>query len=140
MTNNADQEATQEPESARQQASVLIEGLRDFDFRQMLTPRVIPVLYVLAMGFSAMLSIYLVMQGFRDSWLMGLLWLFLLGPALFIALVVAARIALEFLVSVFHIALHVEEVTAAAGRIEGQTEDIRSDLPRIQFWRSWTRK
>lgn len=124
----------------RIQLGELITGLRDFEFREMLTPRVIPSLYLLAIALAAVVSLYLVVLGFRDSWLMGAAWLFLLGPLLFLALVVAARIALEFLVSIFHLALHVEQVTAAASRIEGQTEDIRSDLPRIQFWRSWTRK
>lgn len=140
MTEGDGKAANSRKAALRIQAGELLAGLRDFDFREMLTPRVIPSLYLLAIGLAGVLSVYLVALGFRDSWLMGAAWLFVLGPTLFVTLVVAARITLELLVSIFHLALHVEEVTKAAGRIEGQTEDIRSDLPRIQFWRSWTRK
>lgn len=122
----------------RERVGELLSGLMDFEFREMLTPRVVPSLYLLSIALAVLLSVYLTMLGFRESWFEGLAWLLVLGPALLLALCIAARIALEFLISIFHLALHVEDVTAATRRIEGQTGEIHSDLPRIRFWRSWT--
>lgn len=139
MDKDRDDVASHDATGVRAQLHVrareMVDGLCDFEFREMFTPRVVPSLYLLGIVLAALVTLYSVMHGFRESLALGLAWLFVFGPALFLALVVAVRIGLEFLVSIFHLALHVEQVTRAAERIEGQTGEIHSELPRIRFWR-----
>lgn len=116
-----------------------VAGLGDVQFRQLLTPRMLPTIYVLGIALSAMLTLYLIVHGFRDDWLTGLAWLLLLGPAVFLALVGALRIGLEFLLAIFRLVVHVERLDEVAHTIQGQTEEIAEDLPRIQFWRAFSR-
>jgi hypothetical protein len=116
-----------------------VVGLSDVQFRQLLTPRMLPTIYVLGIALAAMLTLYLIVDGFRDGWLAGIVWLLLLGPAVFLALVGALRIGLEFLLAIFRLVLHVERLDEVAHTIQGQTEEIAEDLPRIQFWRAFTR-
>ncbi len=116
-----------------------VVGLADVQFRQMLTPRMLPTIYLLGIVLAVMLTLYLIASGFRDSWRAGLLWLLVLGPAVFLALVGALRILLEFLLAIFRLVVHVERLDEVAHTIQGQTEEIAEDLPRIQFWRSFTR-
>lgn len=121
------------------QARRLLRGLADLQFREMVTPRMLPTIYGAGLVLAALLTLYLVAVAFRDSWGEGMAWLLLLGPAVFISLVGALRIGLEFLLAIFRLALHVERLDDIAHRIHGQTEEIAEDLPRIQFWRAFSR-
>jgi hypothetical protein len=116
-----------------------VVGLADVQFRQMLTPRMLPAIYLLGIVFAAMLTLYLIVQALRDDWISGLLWLLLLGPAVFLALVGALRIGLEFVLALFRLVVHVERLDEVAHTIQGQTEEIAEDLPRIQSWRAFSR-
>ncbi len=116
-----------------------VAGLSDFQFRSMVTPRMLPTIYLLGIVLSAILTLYLIASGFRSSALLGVLWLIVLGPATFLALVAALRIGMEFLLAIFRLVVHVERLDDVAHRIQGQTEEIAEDLPRIQFWRAFTR-
>jgi hypothetical protein len=117
----------------------LVVGLMDVQFRQMLTPRMLPTIYLLGIVLAAMLTLYLIVHGFRDGWFTGLVWLLLLGPAVFLALVGALRIGLEIVLAIFRLVVHVERLDEVAHTIQGQTEEIAEDLPRIQFWRAFSR-
>lgn len=79
---------------------------------------------------------YSVAWGFRQSWWLGAVWLFVAGPALFLAVVTAVRVFLEFVMTVFRIAFFLESMGSQVDSLAGQTEEIAEDLPRIQFWRS----
>ncbi|MFA5938583.1 MAG: DUF4282 domain-containing protein [Sinimarinibacterium sp.] len=136
-----------EPQSEQPQAADspfseirrLVIGLMDVQFSEMLTPKLLPTIYSLGIVFSALLTLYLVAMGFRESWGHGVAWLVLLGPASFIALVGALRMGLELMLAIFRLVVHVERLDEIAHRIHGQTEEIAEDLPRIQFWRAFTR-
>ena len=43
------------------------------------------------------------------------------------------------MLAIFRLVVHVERLDEIAHRIHGQTEEIAEDLPRIQFWRAFTR-
>lgn len=136
-----------EPQSEQRQATpsqfsqlrTLVVGLMDVQFSQMLTPKLLPTIYSLGIGFAAVLTLYLIAMGFRESWGQGVAWLVVLGPAVFIALVAALRMGLELMLAIFRLVVHVERLDDIAHRIQGQTEEIAEDLPRIQFWRAFTR-
>lgn len=117
----------------------LVVGLMDVQFSEMLTPRLLPTIYSLGIVFSGLLTLYLIAMGFRESWGYGVVWLVVLGPATFLALVGALRMGLEFMLAIFRVVVHVERLDEIAHRIHGQTEEIAEDLPRIQFWRAFTR-
>lgn len=110
-----------------------LRGLFDLQFRRLLTPRMLPTLFVLAIGASAWAVLVYVAQGFAQSMGLGLLRLLLIGPIVFLVLVTLARVLLELCLAVFRIAVH-------ASRMAGHTEDIAGGLPRIQFWKTPRRK
>ena len=105
-----------------------LRNLFDLEFRQLLTPRMLPTLFVLAIVASALWVLAYIGQGFGESIREGLLRL-LLGPLAFLCLVTFARIALELCLAIFRLAVY-------ASRMAGHTEDIAGGLPRIQFWKS----
>ncbi|MEQ1439387.1 DUF4282 domain-containing protein [Fontimonas sp. SYSU GA230001] len=117
----------------------LVLGLADVQFSEMLTPRLLPTIYGLGIVFAALLTLYRIAMGFRESWGQGVAWLVIVGPATFLAVVGALRIGLEFMLAIFRVVVHVERLDEIAHRIHGQTEEIAEDLPRIQFWRAFSR-
>lgn len=106
-----------------------LRNLFDLQFKQLLTPRMLPTLFLLAILASGIWVIGYVAEGFSVSLFHGLLRLLLLGPAAFLTLVTLARIALELCLAIFRLAVH-------ASRMAGHTEDIAGGLPRITFWKS----
>jgi hypothetical protein len=99
------------------------------------TTRLLPIVYRVAFSAIAVGVAWQVIRGFSSSWLHGLLWLFVLGPAIFLGAVTVLRVFLELVISIFRIAVHVEYVSRRLVDIADQTEEIATDLPRIQFWR-----
>jgi hypothetical protein len=110
-----------------------LRNLFDLQFKQLLTPRMLPTLFLLAIVASAIWVAAYVAEGFSTSRYQGLLRLLLLGPAAFLTLVTLARIALELCLAIFRLAVY-------AGRMAGHTEDIAGGLPRITFWKSGRRR
>jgi hypothetical protein len=107
----------------------------------------LPTIYVLGIIVSALAAISLTISGFQTSFLNGLVWLCLLGPAVFLTLVTTWRIILELCYAFFQLLLMVQDVTGVVDRISGQAdqigdavEQVQSDLPRITFWRSSKKK
>jgi hypothetical protein len=121
---------------ARQDGQSLLSGLFDLQFQTIVTTQMLPAIYGLAIALAGVASLYFVFWGFGHSWWMGTAWLLLFGPALFLAVIIAIRVTLEFVLTVFRIALFLETLGTQIDSIAAQTEEISDDLPRIQFWRS----
>ncbi len=115
------------------QAGEFLRNLFDLEFRRLLTPRMLPTLFVVAIIASALWVLAYAIQGFSNSMGEGLLRLLLIGPLAFLCMVTLARVMLELCLAVFRLAVH-------ASRMAGHTEDIAGGLPRIQFWKAGRRK
>ncbi|MDN5862554.1 MAG: DUF4282 domain-containing protein [Salinisphaera sp.] len=114
--------------------------LFDLQMRQIVTTRMLPFIYGSAIALAGLLSVYSIVWAFEHGFWEGIAWLLLVGPGLFLAVVITVRVLLEFVLIVFRIACYMEVM---GGQIEGiadQTEDIAGDLPRIMFWRKWGRE
>jgi hypothetical protein len=114
-------------------AGEYLRNLFDLQFRRLMTPRMLPTLFVVAIIGSALWVITYVAQGFAKSQGEGLLRLLLIGPLAFLTLVTVARVALELCLAIFRMAVH-------ASRMAGHTEDIAGGLPRITFWKAGGRR
>jgi hypothetical protein len=114
-------------------AGEFLRNLFDLQFRRLMTPRMLPTLFVLSIVASALWVLAFIGQGFSRSPGEGLLRLLLIGPLAFLTLVTCARVALELCLAIFRVAVH-------ASRMAGHTEDIAGGLPRIQFWKASRRK
>jgi hypothetical protein len=110
-----------------------LRSLFDIEFRRLLTPRMLPTLFVFAIIASGLAVFGFVLEGFAVSTGSGLIRLLLTGPLAFLVLVVLARVALEFCLVLFRIAVHVNKMA-------GHTEEIAGGLPRIQFWKPTRKK
>ncbi len=106
-----------------------LRNLFDLQFKQLLTPRMLPTLFMLAILASGLWVAAYVADGFARDLYHGLLRLLLLGPSAFLILVTLARIALELCLAIFRLAVY-------ASRMAGHTEDIAGGLPRITFWKT----
>lgn len=126
------------PNKFTSNAATLLGGLFDLQFRTIITTQMMPIIYGMAILFSALAALYCVIWGFGQSWWMGLLWLLIAGPALFIALITTVRVVLEFVLTVFRLSCYVEAVAGQVEGIAGQTEGISESLPRIRFWKSFS--
>ncbi|MDE0853096.1 MAG: DUF4282 domain-containing protein [Nevskia sp.] len=114
-------------------AGEFLRNLFDLQFRRLLTPRMLPTLFVLAIVASALWVVAYTAQGFSHSLGEGLLRLLLTGPLAFLTLVTCVRVALELCLAIFRLAVH-------ASRMAGHTEDIAGGLPRITFWKTPRRR
>jgi hypothetical protein len=106
-----------------------LRDLFDLRFSKPIAVRMLPGVYGLGIAVSALFTGYVVVNALRDSLLEGLAWLLLLGPAMFIGLVTALRMLLEFALAVFRMAWYVEHVA-------GHTEEMRKDMPKFGWWRT----
>ena len=52
-----------------------------------------------------------------------------------VAVAVILRISLEFILTLFRLAVAVEDLEQSVQGIAGRTHEIAHDLPRIQFWK-----
>lgn len=108
-------------------------GLADFEFRSLMTPRMMPALYLLAIFASAWVVVVYAIEGFTMSTAQGMVRAFLIAPVGFVVLVTLARVALELCLVMFRIAVHISKMA-------GHTEEIAGGFPKITFWKSFKRK
>jgi hypothetical protein len=108
-------------------------GLADLEFRSLMTPRMMPALYLLAIIASAWAVITYVIEGFTASYTQGLVRAVLIAPMAFVVLVTLVRVALELCLVIFRIAVHINKMA-------GHTEEIAGGFPKITFWKSFRRK
>lgn len=112
----------------------LLRQLFDFDMRQIVTTRMLPLIYRVAVLAMAALVVLGIVTAFIQSWMAGLVWL-LFGPVVFLILVVVVRVFLEFVMAVFRMLVYIEILDRRTSTIQGHTEEVVQDLPRIQFWK-----
>ena len=122
--------ASAEPQ-ARGWRALLAEFCRelfDLRFTTFMTTRMLPGVYGLGIVLAGCFTTYVVALQFKDSFRDGLAWL-VLGPLMFVGLVTALRITLEFVLAVFRVAWYVEQVAS-------HTETVSQELPRFGFLRT----
>lgn len=112
----------------------LLRHLFDFEMREIVTTRMLPLIYRFAVMAMAALVVLGVVTAFIQSLWTGLVWL-VFGPIVFLILVVAVRVLLEFVMAVFRMLVYIEILDRRTQTIEGHTEEVVQDLPRIQFWK-----
>lgn len=112
----------------------LLRNLFDFEMREIVTTRMLPLIYRFAVVSMAALVVLGVVSAFIQSVWLGLVWL-VFGPIVFVMLVVVVRVFLEFVMAVFRMLVYIEILDRRTSTIEGHTEEVVQDLPRIQFWK-----
>lgn len=112
----------------------LLRNLFDFDMREIITTRMLPLIYRVAVMAMAALVLLGIVTAFIQSLWTGVVWL-LFGPVVFLILVVVVRVFLEFVMAVFRMLVYIEILDRRTHTIEGYTEEVVQDLPRIQFWK-----
>ncbi len=112
----------------------LLRSLFDFEMREIITTRMLPLIYRFAVLAMAALTLLGVVTALIQSLWLGLVWL-LFGPVVFLMLVVVVRVFLEFVMAVFRMLVYIEILDRRTSAIEGHTEEVVQDLPRIQFWK-----
>lgn len=112
----------------------LLRSLFDLEMREIITTRMLPLIYrfaIMAMGAVVLLG---VATAFVQSVWLGLVWL-VFGPIVYLILIVVVRVFLEFVMAVFRMLVYIEILDRRTHTIEGYTEEVVQDLPRIQFWK-----
>jgi hypothetical protein len=127
-SSSAAPQADSPPQGLWPNLALFLHDLFDLEFRTLLTTRMLPFIYGLGIVLAALITAYTVLSVFRHSVVEGFVWLLFLGPLMFIGLVTALRITLEFVLAVFRMLWHVEQVT-------GKTDLILKDMPRFGFWK-----
>jgi Domain of unknown function (DUF4282) len=79
-----------------------IASLFDFSFTEMITPKVIKLIYVLLVAVSGLITLGIIIAGFSQGVAAGLLTL-ILSPLFFLWFVFWSRVYLEFIIAYFHI-------------------------------------
>ena len=114
----------------KSRSSRYLQALFDINFNEFITIQMLPWVYGMAIVASAGLALYLTVAAFFVSPWKGIVYVFFVGPGLFLVCLTAVRVALEFIVAVFRIAENVVQLS-------GITENLEelSDLPsRISLW------
>lgn len=125
----------------RRDALAVLRNLVDFRLRTIITTTMAPAIYVfLSFGVVAF-NLFLTVEAFARSLAAGLFWLLLALPIGTIIGLIAVRVLLESLLSLFRIVLYMETLMEQLQTLRGQTESIADrvedlPLPRIQFWRT----
>ncbi len=112
----------------------LLRNLFDFEMREIVTTRMLPLIYRLAVISMGALVLLGIATAFIQSFWLGLVWL-IFGPIVFLILVVVVRVFLEFVMAVFRMLVFIEILDRRTSAIEGHTEEVVQDLPRIKFWK-----
>jgi hypothetical protein len=102
------------PSATADEARGLFSSLFDLSFTTFVTSKLIKVLYALAILFAALVAAALLVSGFSQGSLVGLLML-IVAPIVFLATVIYARVLLEIMIVVFRMAEHLAEI-AQQGR------------------------
>ena len=126
-------EATAPPSRRR----TIIHGIFDMQFTALITTKMMPAVYALIMALAVLLCVFLTVDAFLTSWFKGMLWLILVDPTIFLALVIVTRIVLELILAIFALLAGMEQMTELLVRMTGTVEGVAADMPRVPFRRSW---
>ena len=98
----------------------LLSGLTDLSFTRFITTKIIKILYIVAIAFTAISTLGLIVSGFSQGFLAGLgtLIVSLIGFALS---VIWIRVALELVIVVFRIADNTRIIAHAANPTAGSS-------------------
>ncbi len=121
--------------AARADVVEIFHGLIDVQLRSVVTTKMAPVIYIFLVAGAGAVDFYLMLQAFQHSLGFGLVYLLLILPLTFIAAVIAVRVGMEVILSIFRILVNMESMMGQMNTLRGQTEAIAEDMPRIQFWR-----
>lgn len=117
--------------------SEFIKALGDINFNHIVTTRMLPTIYVAGIMFAAFLALSLIVSTWATSnWLFRFLWSFVFAPVLFIGVVTTWRVILELCLSIFEMTVVVRLLHTEVEKVSGVTDEIATDLPRIQFWKT----
>ncbi len=78
-------------------------SLFDMSFSSLVTTKVIKVIYVITLIFLTLLALLLVFAGFRVSTGLGVAFLLIVAPLVWLVTLVYARVGLEFIIAVFRV-------------------------------------
>jgi hypothetical protein len=78
-------------------------SLFDISFKNIITPKIIKVLYVLAMIVIGLITVVYIAVAFNANAGLGVVTLLILGPLYFFFSLIWTRVALEFIMAVFAI-------------------------------------
>ena len=92
----------------------VLSSLFDLSFTTFITSKLIKVLYAMAIALAALVAATLLVSGFSQGTLVGLLML-IVAPIVFLGTVIYARVLLEIMIVVFRMAEHLAEI-AQQGR------------------------
>jgi hypothetical protein len=81
-----------------------LRGLYDFSFIQFVSPKIMKFLYFLSILSACLIALLLVVGGFKVSMLFGIFSLLIGAPLVFLLIVICARVLLETILVIFHIA------------------------------------
>ena len=96
-------------------------SLFDFSFQSFITSKIIRILFILSIIGAGLCYLMMIIVGFQASAAIGVLNLLIIGPIVFLLIVIYARVILEIIMVVCSIAENV-------GSIARQTStDIQSD-------------
>jgi len=117
--------------------SEFVKALSDINFNHIVTTRILPTIYIAGIVFAALLALSLAVSSWgSNSWPARLIWSFVFSPMLFIGLVTIWRVVLELCLSIFEMTVIVRSLHTEIEKVSGVTDEIASDLPRIQFWKT----
>jgi hypothetical protein len=97
--------------------STFFQALFDFSFKEFVTPKIIKILYGLGIFLAAIAALGLIVRGFDNSFLKGLLIL-IVSPFVFIVYTILVRIWLEIVIALFRIADNVGEIAKVKKQAE----------------------
>ncbi|HSV40486.1 MAG TPA: hypothetical protein VLI04_17115 [Nocardioidaceae bacterium] len=116
--------------SPMQGAQSLVRGL--FDIEEGLSRSLLTAIYRLVFLLAALPWIIFTVLAFqRSNVVWGLVWAVVLGPAVYVALVIASRFALGFTVMLIRLIQELTELPNAVDRLTSEVANLRGDIGRL---------
>ncbi|MFR9752777.1 DUF4282 domain-containing protein [Nocardia sp. 004] len=129
------------PQAFLQWSAAAASALLDVQFRRPATRTLLPLAYLLGLGFACTLPIVLTIVLWRVSVVLGV-FAALLGVPLGLTVAAAVRLALEFLVNASRLATRVAHISELADGLSQALSDVAEpvnqlseDVRAVQFWR-----
>lgn len=93
----------------------IIGSLKDLSFTEFVTTRLIKILYVLAIIFAGLSGLGIIAGGLFSGNVVRAVIAIIMGPVVFVLMVLSARIWLELVIVMFRIAEHTAAIAQGAG-------------------------
>lgn len=128
QTNTPTKTPWQNHPAYRQWIREFFQTLFDFEFRQSITVKMLPLLYGVGIIASGGLAIYCISSAFLSSLWHGIGFLLVLGPLIFIFCTAALRSTLEFFSAVFRIQHNMHQLLGALGGMRHELRSMQQDM------------